>query len=431
MQTTIDEVTKKKIKLDSRTYIVLVREGVLGFTREIDKCIRVFSRNSIYSNDFSYTKLWDGISGIEVRAIYEEIKGKIFFSNKHGVYMFKDEWSPENIIIETYTKYPVGGNSGYRFPYKFNRTYEAINHFDLFKGKQEILDKNKDVKSALESQMDYTFGLEFETSAGMIPERICLRDGLIPLRDGSISGFEYSTVVMNPKNQGIQLLKQQLDTLKNFTIFNKECSLHIHFGNYPMNPNKIYALYRMCYNLQPEISNLVPALTFQSGRYKSSGKDYCKSLPYFESFKDMYYSLVGKPYLGSLEYPHPNDPNRNRKWNIPTRYFYVNFINILCYKVNKTIEFRLLRPTFNYKKIKVWMYIFNAIMKFSDNHSEDIEKGRFDGADLGYIIRDVYSSDLANSVVLEMNKLRILREMQETNGDKIGQDLMIEDQLFN
>ena len=46
---------------------------------------------------------------------------------------------------------------------------------------------------------------------GYIPQEICYRDGLIPLRDGSISGLEYSTVILKG-NKGINLLQQQVET---------------------------------------------------------------------------------------------------------------------------------------------------------------------------------------------------------------------------
>lgn len=133
----------------------------------------------------------------------------------------------------------------------------------------------------------------------------------------------------------------------------------------------LFRLYQLFYRLQEteKLSNLLPPLTFRTSAYKSSGKDYCKLLPCYGSFEDLYYSLVGVPYLGSFEQPHPCDPDRSRKWNIHTRYYWVNFINSFCYKINKTIEFRFLRPTFNRRKILVWMYIFNAIFLYAEkNH---------------------------------------------------------------
>ena len=68
----------------------------------------------------------------------------------------------------------------------------------------------------------------------------------------------------------------------------------------------------------------------------------------------MYRYFVGRNFYGSFMQAHPQDKERKRKWNVQNRYFWCNFINALCYKVNKTIEFRFLRPTYNFKKILVW-----------------------------------------------------------------------------
>ena len=38
---------------------------------------------------------------------------------------------------------------------------------------------------------DFTFGLEYETSAGNIPWLSCIDTNLVPLYDGSINGNEY------------------------------------------------------------------------------------------------------------------------------------------------------------------------------------------------------------------------------------------------
>jgi hypothetical protein len=430
MQTTIDEITGKRIQ--EPFYYVLIRKApngtfIYGYTKEIEQCAYVACRvDGENASNFNFPPSNRNGMYRLVPVIYENFKDKIFFSNKRGQYMMKDDMSEDQQVLEFLTKYTRGGDPNAAFPYHFQRRYEAIESFRLFKDKQKIIEAEN---FKLSKYMKYTFGLEYETSAGMIPENICYRDGLIPLRDGSISGFEYSTVVMDPTT-GPSLLKQQLKTLKDYTIFNKECSLHIHFGGYPLDPKKIYALYKMCYCLQPEIASLVPELTFNSSAYKSSGKDYCKSLPKMSSFNDLYYKFVGRNFMGSLEQPHPNDLTRTRKWNISTRYYYVNFINILCYKVNKTIEFRLLRPTYNFSKIKVWLYIFNAILKFSEENYEDIISGHLDGMGLYGIMSRVYPSDISDKLQLEMKKLQLVCELQSFNGDRIGSDTSIEDKVF-
>lgn len=136
---------------------------------------------------------------------------------------------------------------------------------------------------------------------------------------------------------------------------------------------------------------------------------------------------MGVPYLGNLEQPHPCDPDRSRKWNIHTRYYWVNFINSFCYKVNKTIEFRFLRPTFNRRKILVWMYIFNAILLYSEKKSlYEIKRAK-----LGTIIKAAYPRELAEKINLEMIKLKILVQTQLDNyNDKIGASVDLENGLF-
>lgn len=240
---------------------------------------------------------------------YEMLKDVLIYSPFRAGYISTVDLPKEFLIRELYTK--GKGN----FPYSFDRRYEAIESFNIFRGKQSIV-KSEDFK--ISGFLKYSFGLEFETSMGYLPEDLCFRDGLIPLRDGSISGLEYSTVVMN-RNTGLSLLKQQLNTLRKYTAFNKECSLHIHFGNFPLEPDYIYRVYSLCKYLEPAIARLVPPKTFNSAEYKANEKDYCKKLPTFRNFNEMYVSLVGRTFFGDLSQPHPNDIRREAKWRIPTR----------------------------------------------------------------------------------------------------------------
>lgn len=312
-------------------------------------------------------------------------------------------------------EYPlIFGKGG--FPYSFTREYEAVSHFDLFQGKQTVLKYKKH-----RHQLSYTFGLEFETSGGYIPQDLIFRDGLIPLRDGSIRGLEYSTVILSG-NEGLSLLEQAVKTLKEYTIFDKNCSLHIHFGNYPLEPDKIFNLYMVCHALEEYLSELLPEYTFRTSYYKSTGKDYCQYLPEWHNFNSMYRELVGQPYFGNLMQPHPNDLDRTSKWNIDGRYYFVNFINLLCYNVNKTVEFRFLRPTYNFKKILLWIYIFNAILKYSENMMSPV-------SDLKTIVRAVYPD--SSQIITGIDRLRQLTACQTSNGDMIGEQTFFEKQLFN
>lgn len=243
-------------------------------------------------------------------AVKHKLKDILVYSNNRGMYISAIDVPEEIIVKEMYTK-----GAG-RFPYKFDKRYEACENFNIFLGKQRII--NPDKSYLLSEFIKYSFGLEFETSQGYIPEDICFRDGLIPLRDGSIAGVEYSTVVLSGNN-GIALLEQQLNTLKKYTDFNKECSLHIHFGGFPLNKEKLFNLYILCKHMENELSRLVPTYTFHTSEYKANHKDYCNKLPVYRNFDQMYEHLVGRKFFNDFTQPHPNDIRREAKWRIPTR----------------------------------------------------------------------------------------------------------------
>ena len=124
--------------------------------------------------------------------------------------------------------------------------------------------------------------------------------------------------------------------------------------------------------------------------------------------------------------PHPDDIERQRKWQIHQRYFWANFINLCFYDVNKTMEFRLLRPTYNFHKILVWLYIFNAILKYAENNNVSIK----DSIQLQDIFRAVYPQQIAEMLDVEVLKLQYTTEMQSCKGDYIGQLTNIEDFVF-
>lgn len=402
----IDEATGELVPEDKCFEVVVgysLGELIFGFVNREEPLIPV-----IYNTNDGYIKLY---------SYKKAVNDIIFYSKSRGYYMCSEGLSREIIIREKYT---LGCGL---FPYEsFSKKYEAVENFIVFNGKQQILEN---IPFRLSEYMDYTFGLEFETSQGYIPEHLCFRDGLIPLRDGSISGLEYSTVVLRG-NDGLSLLKQQVDTLREYTNFNKECSLHIHFGNFPLDPNKLFRLYKLCKKLEDDINCLVPPYTFTSNLYKENGKDYCKRLPVYRNFDQMYEHLVGRKFFGNFTQPHPNDVTRTAKWRIPTRYYFVNFINALCYSVNKTIEFRFLRPTYNFNKILLWICIFNAILKYAESDmSLACVKSVIN------IVEEIYDGSLKDEIISGIIRLTVLRNNQESNNDLIGQDISLENRLFN
>ena len=310
------------------------------------------------------------------------------------------------------------------YPYSFAKRYEAIENFDIFQNKQFVLEHKE---FPISKYFKYTFGLEFETNTGVIPEDICFRDGLIPLRDGSIAGNEYSTVVLKGE-EGFNLLYQQLKTLREYTRFDKECSLHIHMGGFPLNQEKILSLYNLCFALQREIQTALPDYTFYTAKYKSSQKDYCKLLPEsFSNFDDYYRAFTGVNFFGDLQQAHPHDVERARKWQIHERYYWANLLNLICYKVNKTMEFRMLRPTYNLEKILFWMYVFNAIMEYAEKYGVT----RNAKITIKDVLEEAYPKELAEELLIDFYKCDVCSKEQSKYGDRIGARIDIEEEFFD
>lgn len=434
------ELMKQKKVFDEKTR-ALVDEGSEGYVYGVvyvstdyvefgwfksspDNIVVMLNQNY---DDF-VRKTWTGISR-------EALPG-LMWSNKTGYYIRRDGLTPKEIL-----GHQLRGQGN--FPYCFPKRYEAAESFHLFKDAQKVLE---DVQYPLSKDLGYTFGLEFETSMGYIPQEKCFRDGLIPLRDGSISGIEYSTVVLEG-NVGLNLLKQQLNTLKEYTKFNKECALHIHMGGFPVDPVSIFALYSLWYAVERELvaKGYVPEETFRTGAYKANGKDYCNMLPNGRvyTFEKMFEVMVGRSYLGSLVQPHPADIEKRAKWNIKARYYGLNLINMLCYKGPKTVEFRFLRPTFNYRKITLWLYILNAVLKYAEFVAKtwkDLGNCDTEGmmvwvvneASPGIvnILKAIYDEDTFFHLYKELTLLKMAVKAQHMNGDNHGRDIEFEEELF-
>lgn len=413
-----------------------IRKSILGITNiDFDKKIVYF--NFISKNPSNISILLRSLSDKAQCAIdFETIKDRLVYDNSCCAYRLRDEVDDGLAAI---LPLQLGHD---KYPYSICREYEAVKHFDEFKGNSFVNDERVINDDAITSKIKYTFGLEFETSMGFIPENECFKNGLIPLRDGSISGTEYSTIVLSTKgtDNGAKLLQQQLLTLREYCHFNKECALHIHMGGYPVAARAIYILHLVEQALEQTMYNFIlPDYSFNTAKYKRNGKDYCMRVCDFPNFDSMFEFYTGSKYFGSLEQPHKDDPTREAKWRISTRYFGLNLINMLCYDGPKTVEFRFLRPTFNYRKIRLWLLIFNAVLQYSENLYNKFKKVpsptiycqiKEMSINLPGIIDEIYERPLAELIKKDMNILQNVVSLQNVNGDYCGQDIVLEEKLF-
>ena len=355
---------------------------------------------------FEGRKVW-GIS-------YDELKDHLGFDYLNGLYIIG---SDKNV-----NKFPQGREI---FPYNLdNHTYNTKFAEYLFEGKQ-IVENN--IMFNYIDELPYTFGLEFETAGGFIPQHTLYELGLIPLRDGSITGIEFSTVVLQG-NLGLNLLKKQIEVLDRHTIFDKDCSLHIHLGNFNLTGEVLLCLNNFFYGCG--IGSYLPPLTFETHQYKSNKeKNYCEFNEPYRTFRDMYSHLVGRQFYGDLFQPHPKDLSGTRKWNVKSRYKALNFINALCYDSPKTVEFRMLRPTYNFDKILGWLFVYGALVKYAEKNAHTGKS--FTRTKLTTIIKEVYSQNLATILCDFLDMLLCAVTAQNDTGDYFGMRTDIDDKIIN
>lgn len=273
---------------------------------------------------------------------------------------------------------------------------------------------------------DFTYGLEFETSKGYVPPRICRKLGLIPLRDGSIDGLEFVTIPLEGKI-GLQTVIQATKELNKRTETNSNCSLHLHIGNIPRTEKFFLAMYRVLFLVQDEIFSLFPIYKKDNRGLKR--KHYTKPFDYkdvlinldknitdknvTENFSHLFrYLSMGKDYsdydnkLRNVN-SHPSDPNGSSKWNIKSRYHWVNLIPLL-FGNKQTIEFRVHTATHDYGKVMLYMAICMSIVRYTIEHQNSIleKPSTLSNIDINKILSSVGVPNYLRSLIYEYCKDR-------------------------
>jgi hypothetical protein len=267
-------------------------------------------------------------------------------------------------------KIAINNSYDFRVDYSFENTAPHI-----VKTFYENLEKFKmPYKMRYANCIPHSFGYEFETTDGYIHPRKLIQGGLIPLRDGSIAGYEYVTVPLEGE-KGLFTIKKSADIMSKYTTKNKMCSLHLHLGKLPVSEKYLEVAYKVCSLLQNEIYSMFPPALANTSTYKS--RDYCNKLNakistskgiinWFaghSEYYDHHFEGLGKKH-------HPADSSNSHKWNIQQRYLWVNFIPYIFSK-RHTIEFRIHTPTTNKYKLINWLFICSAILQYAELHLED------------------------------------------------------------
>lgn len=237
----------------------------------------------------------------------------------------------------------------------------------------------------------YTFGLEIETSSGVLPyyfdKRIdytAVHDGSLRAEDGNVYGGEYVTGVLKG-DQGLQMSRLLCNELTKRCNLNVKCGVHVHLGDVSFNKENIILMYYLFQKLEQEILSIFPP--------SRRGNEYCRNLtPIKIEPKNMltehsyYVQNYYNDIIKLLSQKDVCNKNINKKFDHPKgvkcgydhsahRYCWVNFIPAV-FNTRKngiyTIEFRPHAASTSYKKIKNWLLICMALVDVIENHKSDI-----------------------------------------------------------
>lgn len=243
----------------------------------------------------------------------------------------------------------------------------------------------------------YSFGVEFETISGRLPEHADIHLNYEAMRDGSLKheddgkeyGGEYVTGVLRG-DTGLMQLNKMCNYLTKYCKVNKKCGMHIHIGDLVLNSENIVHFYKLASMLEKEIFLMLPL-----SRRKN---EYCRELKKFkfnfteDSYNNPleYKNLIEEYYLQIFEYishvKSTPDDSANKKTQHPmgnkcgyrhetARYCWLNFVPaIFDTRGNgvRTLEIRNHPGTTNFRKVKNYLLIFMAMAWFVENRKREI-----------------------------------------------------------
>lgn len=355
-----------------------LRNGVVDVAEDGEPILGYFSSNLTKNVELKST-----VTSKTQSCISDEVAKRLGYREQLSTGDFYSKEEKNANFFKRVTNPPIDKrNLPYDSRFASNITREQYDNF--YKPDMENINLNR-FGDFLEKN-EITFGLEFETTTGYIPERLCYKYGLIPLRDGSIPGLEYVTIPLSGK-KGLYALKNICKELGKRTRYDLSCALHLHLGGLTRNMGEILSCYLLSYAVQNDMFALQPA--YKKGGTGVKGKDYCSVLPLKQVDKKInnhnlteefgkFFQFVSdgrsfSSYENDLDrvHNHPSDPRGDHKWQIGSRYKWLNFVPII-FTNKKTVEFRHHSATYDFEKIINFMFTCATIVYLSKRNRTDI-----------------------------------------------------------
>lgn len=247
----------------------------------------------------------------------------------------------------------------------------------------------------------YSFGVEFETSSGFLPDKLARDMNLSMVGDKSISGGEYQTSVLQG-DAGVRNVERVCRELSKRTLIDDDCGLHVHVGGVDRHTSPVFnrqfsvlAIMLGCQIEQDMYSINPPSRRFDS--------EYCAGISAFRNINPDNWRRVLCRYTHDL----PLYDKENNRSSRLTRWTsgmgrWLNLTN--CNSDNsyregerlETVEIRVFSPSTNYEKVLNYIRISLAFVWFVENRQRMILGG---GCTLHRVISEAYSGDIKRDVL--------------------------------
>ena len=256
----------------------------------------------------------------------------------------------------------------------------------------------------ISEKLNYTFGVELETSSGKIfpfeyPDNEL---NITCEHDGSIAGGEYVTGVLKG-DAGFKQLYKICSFLSNRCKVDRTCGVHVHIGGVVFNKSFVVLSYLLGRKIENDIFSILPP-SRRGNRYcgdlldlgiQSIFDEYGYEYGIQIAYEKLYEALSNGKKLGKSFNKlkgHPQGRYCGQYHDVPfqkiLRYKWLNLVPCTFNQRNwspskqqmstpqtntpLTIEFRNHSATLNYTKIKNWVLICMAFVNYVERHGKDI-----------------------------------------------------------
>lgn len=258
-----------------------------------------------------------------------------------------------------------------------------------FGGGQVIAKSAKEIAigdtTTLTGGLGYTFGVEVETAAGLVPKKIIQEVmDVDAVGDRSVGSAEYVTGILHG-DAGMKKLENIMKVLQDHTLVDDECSVHIHVGTFD---DKRVTPLTMDVELARKMIKLGAAiekeLFLSLPPSRKTNMKYCHGIGAYAGINEKNW----KDYLGCFIFGNREDSSKGEnmsyykfgqdgrtenatlsKYHTGGRYKWLNLVHCVTRSYVRTVELRAFSGTTNFDKVKQFVLLSLALVDYANNHT--------------------------------------------------------------